>query len=170
MDAGLLGGEELGDPILLRYLLQVCDTVSEAVAVLTRVPCHMAYTVTLLEPSGAFATVFLAPDQPAVVTSRRVATNHQGAVHWPQHAVATGSVDRLRVLTRHLHRPQETAQAFASRFLEPPAWSDPATMGWGTLYTAVYRPVERSLELRWPRHRWVQSIAAFEEQRLTIPG
>lgn len=161
-------GVGFGIPIVLRYVLEVCKTVPEAVAVLKRVPCHMAYTVTLVDPSGAHATVFLAPGKAPVLSARRVATNHQGQVHWPQHAVATGSVDRLTVLTSHLHRDTETAERFASRFLEPPTWSNARVHGWGTLYTALYWPRRRAMELRWHSHFLLQSLDAFVPGALTV--
>lgn len=154
-------GVGFGIPIVLRYVLEVCQTVPEAIAVLMRVPCHMAYNVTVVGPTGAHGTVFLAPGREPVLSARQVATNHQGQVEWPQHAIATGSVDRLTVLTRHLHRDTETAERFASRFLEPPTWTDPQVHGWGTLYTAVYWPRRRAMEVRWRGHRVAQSIADF---------
>lgn len=163
-------GVGFGIPIVLRYVLEVCSTVEEALAVLRRVPCHMAYTVTVLDPTGAHGTVFLSPGKPPLLSSRQVATNHQGQVSWPQHAIATGSVDRLVVLSSHLHRDTETADRFASRFLEPPTWSDPRTNGWGTLYTTLYWPLRRAMEVRWPGYRLAQSIDAFAPGELAIPS
>ena len=42
-------GEGFGIPLVLRYSLQTCETTAEAGAVLTRVPSHMSYNVTVLD-------------------------------------------------------------------------------------------------------------------------
>lgn len=143
-------GPGFGIPLILRCVLQSCETVAEGVAVLARVPSNMSYNVTLLDRHGTFETVYLSPDRPLRETQHRVATNHQGAVDWPQHAEATGSVDRLRILTTHVNDPDETTARFLRRFLEPPVYKEPTPGAWGTLYTAVYSPSARSLVLLWP--------------------
>ena len=162
-------GEGFGVPLILRYVLQVCDTVPQATETLARIPCNMAYTVTVLAPDGAFATVFLAPGEPAQITQRRVATNHQGRVEWAQHALVTGSVDRLRVLRDKVMDPQETTAAFVRRFLSPPTWSNRVDLGSGTLYTACYCPEKRDLTLLWPHTSMHQSIQHFRECTLQLP-
>ena len=63
-------GEGFGIPLVIRYVLEVCGTVDEAVRVLRRVPVHMSYNVTALDRGGRWATVYVAPDRPAVVTDR----------------------------------------------------------------------------------------------------
>ena len=40
-------GKGFGIPFILRYLLQICVNVKQAIKVLQRVPSHMAYNVTL---------------------------------------------------------------------------------------------------------------------------
>jgi predicted choloylglycine hydrolase len=152
-------GDGFGISLIMRYALQTCDTVAEAVEVLQRVPCHMAYNVTALDQTGALATVMIGPDRAAVVTRRRVITNHQGIVEWHARAEATGSVDRLRTLDRHLSSDVETGERFISRFLEPPTHSRQHQRGFGTLYTAVYRPQTLTASLLWPRQRIDVSMA-----------
>lgn len=154
-------GEGFGVPLIMRYVLQTCTTTAEAVAALRRVPCHMAYNITAIDEAGAHATVFIGPDRPPLITGRAVITNHQGTVEWYEHAEATGSVDRLRVLTTHLDDPAETAARFIGRFLEPPTYSHQHHRGFGTLYTAVYEPRERRATYLWPGYRWEQSLAGF---------
>jgi predicted choloylglycine hydrolase len=122
----------------------------------------MAYNVTALDRSGAHATVFIGPDRDPVVTRRAVITNHQGTVDWPEHAEATGSVDRLRVLSTHLEDESETEERFIGRFLEPPTYSHQHDRGFGTLYTAVYVPSARRATFLWPGYRWEQSMDAFK--------
>ncbi len=34
-------------------------------------------------------------------------------------------------------------------------------LGFGTLYTAVYRPAELAIEYRWPGSSWKHSIGSF---------
>src|SRR5437773_1484627 len=87
-------GDGFGIPLVIRYVLEVCETVDEAVRVLRRVPVHMSYNVTALDRSGRWATVYIAPDRPAVVTDRAVTTNHQGSVEWAPYAAAIRSVER----------------------------------------------------------------------------
>lgn len=58
-------GEGFGIPLVIRYVLEVCGTVDEAVRVLRRVPVHMSYNVTVLDRGSRWATVYVAPDRPA---------------------------------------------------------------------------------------------------------
>ncbi len=161
-------GTGFGVPLIVRYVLETCATCAEAVAALRRIPCHMAYNITVLDATGAHATVFVGPDRDAEVTSRRVITNHQGTIAWQAHAEATGSVDRLRVLTRHLDGDDETEARFVQRFLEPPTYSHAHARGFGTLYTAVYRPVGRTLQLLWPSARWDLALGSIEERTVSV--
>lgn len=57
-------GEGFGIPLILRYVLEVCGEVADAVEVLHRVPSHMSYNVTLLDRAGKSLTVQVAPDRP----------------------------------------------------------------------------------------------------------
>ena len=151
-------GDGFGISLIMRYVLQTCDTTAQAVAVLRRVPCHMAYNITALDHAGSVATVFIGPDRAPTVSVRRVITNHQGIVEWPEHAEATGSVARLRTLTNHLDRDTETAERFVHRFLEPPTYSRKHRQGFGTLYTAAYWPRRGTAALLWPGRRLDMSL------------
>ena len=53
-------------------------------------------------------------------------------------------------------------------FLEPPVYQTSYGRGYGTLYTALYRPDDAAVELIWPSVRWQQSCAAFEEGTRTV--
>ena len=147
-------GRGFGVPILLRYLLQTCATVREATDRLMSLPCHMAYNVTLLDADGRWATVYLNPDREPVVTDATVATNHQKEVEWQQHAAATASVERERFLLQKLARHRTSRTDLVATFLRPPLYSLAFERGYGTLYTAVYEPASRSLDLRWPGQSW----------------
>ena len=181
-DAGLAlsltfgGRREVGDgfgvPLLLRYILQTCTTVHEAEAVLKRVPCHMSYNVTVLDAQRRFMTAYLAPDRPAIITHSAVATNHQERVEWSSHARFTATVERERFLLQRLTLHPETQERFIGAFLKPPLYSTAFSSGFGTLYTAAYRPDEKSLELRWPGRSWKKSFSDFETDhvRLVLPS
>lgn len=146
-------GRGFGVPVILRYLLQTCATVREATDRLMGLPCHMAYNVTLLDADGRWATVYLNPDREPVVTDAIVATNHQKQVEWQQHAQATASVERERFLQRKLAQHRTSRKDLVSTFLRPPLYSLAFERGYGTLYTAVYEPGTRSLDLCWPGHQ-----------------
>jgi predicted choloylglycine hydrolase len=161
-------GEGFGIPILLRYVLETCSTVAEATEVLQRVPCHMAYNVTLLDRAKKFRTVFISPDRPATVTRSAVATNHQHEVEWADHARETASVEREFYLLKNLTQRTEPAEKFIAAFQRPPLYSLGFERGFGTLYTAAYRPRLGTLDLHWPGFSWSHSINSFAEGTLTV--
>ena len=156
-------GTGFGIPIVLRYILQTCATVDEGSQVLQRIPCHMAYNVTLLDRTNRYKTVFVSPDRPAAITDAAVATNHQHEVEWSDHAKETASVEREAFLLERLLRQPDNEQKFLAAFHRPPLYSLSFDRGFGTLYTAVYRPAAGALELQWPGHSWQHSLTCFEE-------
>ena len=91
------------------------------------------------------------------------ATNHQGFVDWPEQARATRTLEREQYILELLHAPFATAESFADAFLKPYLYSTAYERGFGTLYTAAYRPAEGVAEYRWPGFSWRQSFDAFEE-------
>ena len=161
-------GDGFGIPLILRYVLEVCTNVSEAVEVLRRVPSHMAYNVTLLDRHGSSVTVQVAPDRPAVVLRTPIATNHQGAVEWSEHARVTGTREREQVLRRHLADKQTSAHTLIEAFSRQPLYNTDYHKGFGTLYTAVYRPDRGEVEWRWPDTIWSQSFERFREASQTV--
>ena len=161
-------GVGFGIPLILRYILEFCDTTSDAEKVLARVPSHMSYNVTLLDVRGQHRTIFVAPDRDPVITNKFLATNHQEQVEWHEHATATGSVDRAHFLALRLDDPNETAERFTTRFLEPPLYSRRFDHGWGTLYTASYDPSTRSSTYMWPGYSLHQSFRDFTTGSLEI--
>lgn len=154
-------GEGFGVPLMLRYVLQTCTHTAQAAATLARIPVHMSYNVTLVDASGDFATVYLAPDRPSEVRRTAAATNHQRRIEWHQHASATASVERERRLLLMLQDSELSAEMLRHAFLQPPIYSTAFTRGFGTLYSAAYWPGARSAEFFWPHERWPQSFAAF---------
>jgi len=161
-------GDGFGVPLVLRYILEVCDDTKDAVRRLERLPVHMAYNVTLIDASGAHATVYLSPDRDAVVRREPIATNHQGRIEWEEYAKVTSSTERERFLRDCMANPLETDESMLAHFLRPPLFSRRYNEGWGTLYTACYRPTAGSVDLLWPGVRWRQSIDAFAPQGADI--
>jgi len=165
-------GDGFGVPLILRYVLQTCETTAEAVKALTRIPCHMSYNVTVLDTARRYATVYLAPDRKATITHAAVATNHQGRVEWSSHARFTATVERERFLLARLTLHPESQERFIAAFLRPPLYSIAFDAGFGTLYTAVYRPCERLAELHWPRTTWSLALDGFHDgqRRVRMPS
>lgn len=161
-------GDGFGIPLVLRYILEFCDNTSQAVEVLQRVPCHMAYNVTVLDATGKFATVWVRPDRSTIVTDQPVATNHQESVAWAQHAHATSTLDRERALCDYLNDPHETRRQFARRFLEPPVYARNHHRGWGTLYTTTYDPIHLTATCIWPGRELSQTFIDYGEHTLTL--
>ena len=156
-------GRGFGIPLVIRYLLEVCSTVAEARSVLERVPIHLAHNVTLLDASGAVLTAYLAPDRPPVFRDVPMATNHQDLVDWPEYAAASGSVDREVMIEALLADQHATAGHLVAAFLRPPLRDTAGAGHFGTLYTAVFHPLEGRVEYCWPGFTWHQSFAAFDE-------
>jgi predicted choloylglycine hydrolase len=159
-------GKGFGIPLILRYVLETCCSVSQAIDVLQRVPSHMSYNISLLDAKADHATVFVAPDRPAEVTQHAVCTNHQRQVEWPEHAHRTRTLERQRYLCDVLAQPAETLDSLISRFLHPPLYHVVSPQRWRTLYTACYLPQRGTANYLWPMDRWVQSIDHFVERTL----
>jgi predicted choloylglycine hydrolase len=129
----------------------------------------MCYTVGVIDGLGTSATVFLSPDRPADVVPDRAATNHQRQIEWPAYAAATATLERHAKLERLLAEPGQTLAGLIEHFLEPPLYATQWSRSFGTLYTVVYRPVERTVTFVWPGARVEQSFDAFEERELVVP-
>jgi len=165
-------GIGFGVPLILRYVLQTCKTAEEAGEVLSRVPTHMSYNVTVIDKKRKYLTAMLAPDRPAILTHAAVATNHQETVEWISHARITATVERERYLLQRITLHRDPEEKFIGAFLRPPLYSTAFSMGFGTLYTAVYRPRLGQMEVRWPDVNWKHSFDDFQEgaRQVMIPG
>ena len=165
------GRPDVGDgfaiSLVLRYVLETCDTVAEARAVLARVPVHAAQNLTLLDRSGEFLTAYVGPDRPPEFHTIAATTNHQGKIDWPEYARAIRSEEREQCVLDLLADPATDRERFIASFLEPPLRNTEYAQGFGTLYTAAYHPAEGRVEYRWPGFTWEQSLDRFEETRHT---
>jgi predicted choloylglycine hydrolase len=157
-------GEGFGVPLIIRYILQTCDSAPQARRALCRIPTHMSYNVTVLDRERRYFTALTAPDRSALVTNAAVATNHQWTVEWQSHARFTATVERERFLLQRLMLHVEPEEKFIGAFLRPPLYSTAYSAGFGTLYTAVYRPRRLDMEVRWPGVTWPFELENFAEE------
>lgn len=163
-------GRGFGIPLIVRYLLEVCSDTQEAIEALRSVPCHMSYNVTVVDSRGKFATVYLSPDRPPVVTMDAATTNHQLCIEWPAHARRSRSIERKNFLTNFLAKRRPSGDQLLAAFLAPPLFSTNYAEGFGTVYTTLYRPSEHSMALHWRgQPQWKNTIKAFcEDARMVV--
>ena len=148
-----------GITTILRYVLETCDTVSEAIAALRRIPSHMAYNVVLADAAGGTASVELAPGGGISLMPRAIATNHQSKGNPAERPGFTQTVERLA----HLEALQVSPRDLGTHFLKKPLRQNRYMEGFGTLFTAEYDPKARSLSLSINGERWHQQLDAFIE-------
>lgn len=141
--------------LMLRYVLETCRSVKEAIAALSRIPVALSQNVIVLDRSGDYATLFLGPDRPPAVSRSRTCANHQESASWVR-----DSIEREAVAQAALEDPGMSLAALTARFLEPPLYSRRAVST--TAYTAVYRPAEGVVDYLWPGKIWRQRIGGFE--------
>ncbi|WP_099826425.1 C45 family autoproteolytic acyltransferase/hydolase [Oceaniglobus indicus] len=165
-------GQGFGVPLILRYVLETCTTAAQAGKVLARIPTHMSYNVTVLDAARNYLTAYMSPDRETAISNAAVATNHQESVEWVSHARFTATVERERFLLHRMALHRDPEDKFINAFLKPPLYSTAFDQGFGTLYTAVYRPRLGQMELRWPGVVWPFGFADFREEgrNVRFPG
>ena len=156
-------GDGFGIPFILRYVLEFCSTLEAAVEALLRIPSHMSYNIMLMNKLGEHRLVQVAPDSAPLITDLSASTNHQGKVDWPEHAAFTKTIERELYLHDMLAREGCTADQIAKAFLKAPLFNRKYSKGFGTIYTAVYRPKDGELQLMWPGITLHQTFAGFSE-------
>jgi predicted choloylglycine hydrolase len=160
-------GDGFGIPLVVRYLLETCDDVASARESLARLPYALAHNLTVVDHAGDVLTAYLSPDREPIFRTVPAATNHQGIVEWPEQARATRTIERERCILDLLGRPEMSATSFEDAFLRSPLFSTAYDSGFGTLYTAAYRPAEGSVDFRWPSFTWRLGFDAFTEDEHT---
>jgi predicted choloylglycine hydrolase len=160
-------GDGFGIPLVVRYLLETCDDVTSAKESLARLPYALAHNLTVVDRAGDVLTAYLSPDREPFFRSVPAATNHQGIVEWPEQARATRTIERERCILDLLGRPETTAASFEEDFLRSPLFSTAYDSGFGTLYTAAYRPATGTMVYRWPSFSWRLGFDAFIEDEHT---
>ncbi|RUR26696.1 hypothetical protein ELY33_16415 [Vreelandella andesensis] len=161
-------GDGFGAPIILRYILEFCDTVPEAAAVLARVPTHMAYNITVADACGRYVTAMIAPDRRASIKRVAVATNHQKKIEWYAHALASETLIRERQLSILVDDDATTDERLISAFSAPPLFRHDYRRGLGTVYTSVYRTKEKLTQFRWPGRVLDLNFDVFPEEQLIV--
>lgn len=164
-------GDGFGIAIVLRYILETCETAAEALAVLRRVPVHLPYNLAILDRAGDWRTVFISPDREPEVRREPYSANRQDSTAWPEDERVADTVRREALLENVMGNPGETRERLIERFIEPPIYRRVLPGDWGTLYTACYAPEARAIELRWPGASWTQTIDAFAPgvRRIAFP-
>ncbi len=159
-------GEGFGIPLVIRYLLETCTEVDQAVEALRRIPIAQSYNIALADRSGRHATVFVAPGESAIVSDLTASTNHPlSTVERPEHAERFRSLERQNLL---LSLDDDLVDAM----LSSPLRSDEFDVGFGTLYTVVYEPGADSTESvatwHWPDASWTRRFDDRDEVRTVI--
>ncbi len=148
--------------LILRYVLETCGTVAEALAVLERVPSHMAYNLVLADRRGATASVEMLPGGGLRRMRRAIATNHQHGEEAAERADFTRTLERRAHLEAILARGIRPGD-LARRFLEAPLYRTDWDRGFGTLFTAEYDPEAAAMTLHWADGTLRQTLEAFVE-------
>ena len=146
--------------LVVRYILETCSQVAEAVAALCRIPVALAQNVTVLDKTGAYATVFLSPERAPSVSRTPVCANHQDSlVSRAPSKYAANSMARQRAALCALERPDATLATLTETFLTAPIYSREASSP--TVYSAVYRPAALTVDYVWPGNVMTQRIGSF---------
>jgi predicted choloylglycine hydrolase len=164
-------GPGFGIPLVLRYLLEVADSVAMALDVLRTIPVSMSYNLTMTDRLGAASTAYVAPGREMEARPSPLATNHRfDRPEDPGHAARYRSVERRAILEQVL-RPARHADEVAREFLASPLRSTDFDAGFGTLYTADYRPDAGEVHYRWPGTTWTRTFDSSDaELRLDVPA
>lgn len=188
-DAGLavsltFGGRFVHGPgmciaIVIRYLLETCDTVDEAWQRLQTIPISTAQNLTLVDRDQTLS-VHVGPDIAPTRAADACVTNHQVEPVTEEYEKDSRTLERLaavRVATAAAASDNVGAgpagdlpvEQLIQAMLRPPLYNFDLTSGLGTLYTAAYRPAEGRVSYIWPKgQRWEQSFAAFTPGTKTV--
>lgn len=167
-DAGLMvslafggrpgSGEGFAVPMVVRYVLETCATVQQAKDKLDGIPMAMAYNLTIADAHGETITAYVAPDAAPEYRPLPAATNHRGQTpEYPDHARQLRSVERHELLLQSIDEGIDREE-LADSFMAEPLRAENFTGGFGTLYTAIYRPDQKSVEYRWPDSAFIRTF------------
>jgi predicted choloylglycine hydrolase len=160
-------GAGFGITLIVRYILEICSTVEEALTVLKRVPSHMAYNVTLADRPGNTASVELQPGGGLRHVWPAVATNHQNGPDKVVRHRFTETHDR-RAYLQSLLADDPSPDSMVEAFLAPPLFQKRYKEGFGTLFTAEYDPGNASLTMHWQTDKWIQRFDPFRERHAKV--
>lgn len=157
-----------GIPLVLRYVLETCSNVEEALEVLRRIPVHMTYNVTVLDRTGDFRTLHLKAGGGYQIFHHRVCANHQIKITWPDYERVTATRARQAYLEQVLASPELSRSELLHRFLQPPLYQYGYDRSFGTLYTSVWEPRLGSLQLVWPGAQLITRVTEAASQTLSV--
>ncbi|MBB3397855.1 MULTISPECIES: C45 family autoproteolytic acyltransferase/hydolase [unclassified Rhizobium] len=146
--------------LVIRYILETCHRVDQAVEALCRIPVALPQNVTVLDRSGRYATLFVGPHQRPIISRLKACTNHQRTIR-----PSLSSLARQMAIHQALEDPSMSLSRLTDLFLLPPLYSRSASSP--TLYTAIYRAAEGRVDYIWPGKRWSQSFLDFHEGAYT---
>jgi predicted choloylglycine hydrolase len=161
-------GEGFGIPLVIRYLLETCENVSDTIKALDRIPVHMAYNVMLMDRNGDHATLFLGPDRKPGLITKKACTNHQEDIEWPEYAMQTQTIERERAAEEYLNDDKMDLDSLCRKFLQPPLHQFDVKKSFGTLYSTAWFPLTGEAKLFWKGKELNQSFDEFEEQQITV--
>ena len=154
-------GRGFGITTIVRYLLETCGTVEQAIAALRRVPSHMGYNLVLADAGGATASVEVIAGGGIEIMPQAIATNHQ-KVTPPERAAFTATYKRHAHLETVLEGEPDPL-SLRDQFQASPLKQENYAQGFGTLFTAEYDPANGAMELIWPGESWPQTLEGFTE-------
>lgn len=157
-------GAGFGITTIVRYVLETCDTVEDALAALARVPSHMAYNLVLADASGRTASVEMTPGGGTTKMPKAVATNHQSGTTIADRPAFTRTFERRA----HLENLNMKPRKLNRQFLKQPLLQDRYAEGFGTLFTAEYDPKALTIGLTLNGERWEQTLDNFEEGQRVV--
>jgi hypothetical protein len=96
-----------------------------------------------------------------------VTTNHQGSVEWAPYAAAIRTVERQERLEELLASGTDVAGIIAA-CLDSPLYATRFYEGFGTLYTAEYRPIDGVARYHWPHRTWEHSLDKVESEGIQL--
>ncbi|KZN14897.1 C45 family autoproteolytic acyltransferase/hydolase [Marinomonas sp. TW1] len=167
----LAKGEGFGITIVIRYVLEICTNVEEAIRVLKRIPIHLDYNIALIDADGNQATVYVAPDRDVMVTQEQASTNHQDPIVPEKPLFLPDTGIRLDALNHLALTVSTTALDPSISFLYPPLYRSHLINKSGTLYTAAYYPKAGQIRYLWPQAQIsidLASLSSTQDQDLTI--
>lgn len=146
-------------PLVLRYVLETCRTVDEAVCGLRTLPVAIPQNVTLVDPDRS-VTVHVGPDIPMTEAPDSCAANHQHLPVPDEQERTTRTQARLAAV--------RAAGIDVPAMLRPPLYQRAYDHWLGTVYTAHYRPAEGCVTYHWPGEHWEHTIAGFTPGTRTV--
>lgn len=156
-------GDGFAAPLVVRFLLEVAGDVPEALRRLETIPVSMYYNLTMVDAKGTAVTAYVGPGMAPEVTEDPIATNHRGRQpEFPDHARRFRSVERQDLLTGAVDQGGDVEE-IAEAMLGPGVFSGDYDNAFGTLYTAVYRPLRGEVEYRWRSRSWTRTFTSTEE-------